>query len=57
MVGTTERRHREEQLREFRDIEKLALKECHQRQDNEDQVTQIIFLFTFLSVLGASQWL
>ena len=38
MVGTRERDHREEEVREFRDIEKLALEECHQRQDNEDQV-------------------
>ena len=57
MVGTTERRYKEEKLLEFRRIEKLALKECHQRQDNEDQVAQIVCSFSFLSVLGASQWL
>ena len=48
MVGTSERSHKEEKLREFGRIEKLALKECHQRQDNEDQVAQLIFLFTLL---------
>ena len=42
MVVTTERHQREETLWEFRRIEKLALKECHQRQDNEDQVAQIV---------------
>ena len=57
MVGTSEMSRREAELQEFRDIEKLALKECHQRQDNEDQVAQFVFLFTFLSFLGASQWL
>ena len=43
MVGTRERDHKEEKVREFRRIEELALKECHQHQENEDQVNQFIF--------------
>ena len=40
MVATREKDHREAKVREFRAIEKLALKECHQSQDNEDKVNQ-----------------
>ena len=42
MVGSRERSHREEKVREFRAIEDLAMKECHQSQDNEDQVNQLV---------------
>ena len=42
MAGRRERDHREAKVHEFRAIEKLALKECHQRQDNEDQVNQFV---------------
>lgn len=42
MVGTRERDQKEAKVREFRAIEELALKECHQSQDNEDQVNQFV---------------
>ena len=56
MVGTRERDHREAKVCEFRAIEKLALKECHQREDNEDQVNKFV-LEMYLPLPGASQWL
>ena len=54
MVGRRERDHREKKVHEFRDIEELALRECHQRQDNEDQVNQFV-LEMYLPLPGASQ--
>ena len=54
MVGARERNHREKKVDEFRAIEKLALKECHQRQqDNEDQVNRLVSIY--FSFPGASQ--
>ena len=42
MVGSRERSHKEAKVCEFRAIEDLAMKECHQSQDNEDQVNQLV---------------
>ena len=43
MVGDQESRsERESKLQEFRAIEELALKVCHQRKDSEDKVNQFI---------------
>ena len=41
MVSTNERRSKEAKLEEFRAVEELALKECHQSQDEEDKVGQL----------------
>ena len=38
MASTAETEKIEAKLNEFRRIERLALKECHQPQDNENQV-------------------
>ena len=38
MASTAETEKIEAKLNEFRRIERLALKECHQPQDNDNQV-------------------